>query len=181
MGLGLSVCYSVLKKHDGYISVTSRPGEGAVFTLYIPVLAEKTHKVKTKQTKPSSPKHILIMEDEIHVRALERAFLERLGYKVTEAGDGQEAIDRFKEAVLLNNPFDLVILDLTVRHGLGGQLTMEELLKEDSSVKAIIASGYLDEPVMERYNDYGFRGALKKPFSFEEFGEMVKKAIGTEA
>jgi len=181
VGLGLSVCYAVLKKHDGYIYVTSRPGEGAVFTLYIPVLAEKTHKVKTKQTKPSSPKQVLIMEDEIHVRALERAFLERLGYKVTEAGDGQEAIDRFKEAVLLNNPFDLVILDLTVRHGLGGQLTMERMLKEDSSVKAIIASGYVDEPVMERYNNYGFRGALKKPFSFEEFEEMVKKVIGTEA
>ncbi|MCX5818165.1 MAG: response regulator, partial [Proteobacteria bacterium] len=90
-------------------------------------------------------------------------------------------IDRYKEALLLNNPFDLVILDLTVRHGMGGQLAMEELLKEDPSVRVIIASGYVDKPVIEHYKDYGFRGALKKPFSFDEFEEMVKKVIGTEA
>ncbi|MCX5815968.1 MAG: CHASE domain-containing protein [Proteobacteria bacterium] len=182
MGLGLSVCYSVLKKHDGHIAVTSRPGEGTAFTLYLPALAEKAHAAKIERVAPpsSSPNRVLLMEDEIHVRALERAFLERLGYEVTETGDGREAIDCYKEALLLNNPFDLVILDLTVRQGLGGQLTMERLLKEDPSVKAIIASGYVDEPVIEHYKDYGFRGALKKPFSFEEFGEMVKKVIGTE-
>ncbi|MCX5817169.1 MAG: ATP-binding protein [Proteobacteria bacterium] len=181
VGLGLSVCYSVLKKHDGHIAATSRPGEGTTFTLYLPVLVEKAHKAKTKQTEPFSPNRVLIMEDEIHVRALERAFLERLGYEVTETGDGQEAIDRYKEALLLNNPFDLVILDLTVRHGMGGQLAMEELLKEYPSVRVIIASGYVDKPVIEHYKDYGFRGALKKPFSFDEFEEMVKKVIGTEA
>jgi len=179
VGLGLSVCYSVLKKHDGHIAVTSQPGEGSTFSLYLPEPAENVHKAKTKQT--NSTKRVLIMEDEIHVRALERAFLERLGYEVAEAGDGMEAIDRFKEAILLNNPFDLVILDLTVRHGMGGQLTMERMLKEYPSVNAIIASGYVDEPVIEHYKDYGFRGALKKPFSFEEFEEMVKKVIGTEA
>ena len=182
MGLGLSVCYSVLKKHDGHIAVTSRAGGGTAFTLYLPALAEKAHAAKIERVAPpsSSPNRALLMEDEIHVRALERAFLERLGYEVTETGDGREAIDRYKEAFLLNNPFDLVILDLTVCHGLGGQLTMERLLKEDPSVKAIIASGYVDEPVIEHYKDYGFRGALKKPFSFQEFGEMVKKVIGTE-
>ena len=179
VGLGLSVCYSVLKKHDGHIAVTSRPGEGATFTLYLPALAEKTHTAKIEQEAPSSSNRVLIMEDEIHVRALERAFLERLGYEVTETGDGREAIDRYKEALLLNNPFDLVILDLTVRQGLGGQLTMERLLKEDPSVKAVIASGYVDEPVVEHYKDYGFQGALKKPFSFEEFEEMVKTVIDT--
>ncbi|MCX5810603.1 MAG: response regulator [Proteobacteria bacterium] len=177
MGLGLSVCYSVLKKHDGHITVISRPGEGTTVTLYLPALAEKAQKVKAKQTEPSSPKRVLIMEDEIHVRAVERAFLEQLGYEVIEAGDGYETIDRYKEAMLLNNPFDLVILDLMVRQGLGGQLTMERLLKEYPSVRAIIASGYIDEPVIEHYKDYGFLGALKKPFSFEEFGEMIKTVI----
>lgn len=181
VGLGLSVCYSVLEKHDGHIAVTSKPEEGTAFTLYLPILAEKAHTAKIEQTAfSSSSNRVLIMEDEIHVRTLERAFLEELGFEVTETGDGQEAIDRYKEALLLNNRFGLVILDLTVRDGMGGQLTMEELLKEDPSVKAIITSGYVDEPVVEHYKDYGFQGALGKPFSLEEFGEMVKMVIGTE-
>ena len=178
-GLGLSVCYSILKKHGGHIDVASRPGEGTTFILYFPALFEKIKEATC--SFPSSRCRVLIMEDEEPVRIIERAFLEKLGYGVTETKDGQEAFDCYKEARLSQEPFALVILDLVVHQGLGGQLTMERLLKEDPSVKAIIASGYMDEPAIEHYKDYGFQGALKKPFSFDEFEKMVKSIIDSKA
>jgi CheY-like chemotaxis protein len=95
---------------------------------------------------------------------VEKAYLETLGYEVTAVNDGQEAIDTYQEAMQAQRRYDLVVLDLTVRHGMRGQLTMERLLKLDPSVRAVIASGYVDDPVMERYREYGFIGALKKPF-----------------
>jgi PAS domain S-box-containing protein len=174
-GLGLSVCYSILKKHGGHIAVTSQPGKGATFTLYLPAAAAK--KKETAQPMAVSRRRVLIMEDESNVRKVEKAFLTQMGFEVTETRDGQEAIDRYKEAFLSKDPFDLVILDLVVRKGLGGQLTMEKLTKEDPSVKAIITSGYADQPVIEHYREYGFQGALKKPFRFEQFSKIVKRVI----
>jgi two-component system cell cycle sensor histidine kinase/response regulator CckA len=175
LGLGLSVCHSVLTKHGGYITVASKPGNGATFTLYLPALAEKG-KEEAKLIS-SSCYRVLIMEDEGQIRKMERAFLEKLGYEVTEANDGQEALDLYKEAAVSNNPFDLVILDLMVRQGLGGILTMERLVRENQSVKAIAVSGYTDEPPIEHYKHYGFRGALEKPFSFEKFKNIVKAVM----
>ncbi len=167
-----------MKWNSPHIAVTSNPGKGTTFILYLPALAEKVKEVTS--SFPFSRYRVLIMDDEAHVRKMERAFLTQLGYEVTETKDGREAIDSYKEALLSNNPFDLVILDLLVRQGLGGQLTIERLLKEDPSVRAIIASGYSDDPVIEHYKDYGFRGVLKKPFRFQEFEEMVKTVIDTE-
>jgi two-component system, cell cycle sensor histidine kinase and response regulator CckA len=179
MGLGLSVCYSVLKNHDGYITVASQQGKGAVFTLYLPALTEKTR--PEEKGGETTRRRVLVMEDENRVREMERAFLERLGYEVTEAKDGREAIDRYRESLLSQNPFDLVILALVVRRGLGAQLTLEALLKEDPSVRAILVSGYMDEPVIEHYGEYGFRGVLKKPFRFGQFEKTVKTVINAEA
>jgi signal transduction histidine kinase len=175
-GLGLSVCYSILKKHDGYITAVSPQGKGAAFTLYLPALAEEVAKAVPA---PSSRPRILIMEDGVQVRKMERDFLEKLGYEVTETGDGQEALECYKEALLSKRPFDLVILDLIIRQGPGGILTMEKLLKEDPSVKAIVVSGYVNDPAMEDCRNYGFRGALKKPFNLMDFQKLVETVINT--
>jgi len=184
MGLGLTVCYSVLKNHDGHITVNSQPGKGASFVFYLPArmaLAADPAKVTTgkevKKTLSTGIVRVLIMDDEHHIRLIERAYLERLGYEVTDVKDGQEAIDTYREALQSGKPFDLVMLDLTVRHGLGGKLAMEGLLKIDPSIKAIIASGYVDDPVIENYNAYDFQGALTKPFKIEEMKYLVEKIL----
>ena len=184
MGLGLTVCYSVLKNHDGHITVNSQPGKGASFVFYLParpaLAVDPAKGIKGKEvekTLSTGPVRVLIMDDEHHIRLIERAYLERLGYEVTDAKDGQEAIDTYREALQSGNPFDLVMLDLTVRHGLGGKLAMEGLLKIDPSIKAIIASGYVDDPVIENYNAYGFQGALTKPFKIEVMKYLVEKIL----
>ncbi len=117
------------------------------------------------------------MDDEPSIRKVERAFLERLGCDVTDVADGREAIAAYRDALESGNPFDLVILDLTVRHGMGGQAAMEKLLQIDHDVRAIIASGYVDDPVLENYADYGFRGALKKPFRSEELKLLLEEIL----
>jgi CheY-like chemotaxis protein len=177
MGLGLSVCYSILKKHQGHIAVESSPGKGATVTLYLPAQALKGKEMHPAKSSAYGATRVLIMDDELHIREIERVYLEMLNYEVTEVKDGQEAIDAYKKALHSGTPFDLVILDLTVRQGLGGQLAMERLLKIDPEIKAIIASGYADDPVIEHYGRYGFRGALKKPFNGEEMKIAVEKIL----
>jgi PAS domain S-box-containing protein len=177
MGLGLSVCHSVLTKHGGQITVKSQFGAGTSFSLYLPTPTDMP-KVKEVETLSSTVKvRVLIMDDEPHICHIERAYLERMGYEVTDVGDGQKAIDAYTRAIRSGTPFDLVFLDLTVRQGMGGQLAMERLMKIDPAVKAIIASGYLDDPVIENYEAYGFRGALKKPFNREELESILEKIL----
>jgi two-component system cell cycle sensor histidine kinase/response regulator CckA len=177
MGLGLSVCYSVLKKHDGHITVKSQPGKGSSFVLYLPAQTDMAKEKEVKKLLSPGTVRVLIMDDEPHILEIERIYLERMGYEVTDARDGQEAIDAYRNAIQSGTPFDLVLLDLTVRQGLGGQAAMERMLKIDPSIKAIIASGFVDDPVIENFANYGFQGALKKPFKREEMKSLVEKIL----
>ncbi|MDD5475873.1 MAG: PAS domain S-box protein [Syntrophales bacterium] len=175
MGLGLAVCYSVLKKHSGTITFTSQPGKGSAFVIHIP--ARLGTAKASSDTQPSFHGRVLIMDDESHIRDVERAFLERLGCEVTEVQDGRQAIDSYSEGLVSGNTFDLVMLDLTVREGMGGLAAMEELLKIDPAVMAIIVSGFTDDIVVENYAVYGFLGALKKPFKGEELKRIVEELM----
>jgi PAS domain S-box-containing protein len=180
MGLGLSVCYSVLKKHEGYIFLDSKQGEGTTVKLYLPVLMIDHQTKEQKVPEPwarvsTNSLRVLLMDDEPSIREIVRSFLELLDCEVTEAKEGQEAIDLYTKALHEGAPFDLVILDLTVRHGLGGQPAMERLLKIDPKIKAIISSGYVSDPVIEQYERYGFLGSLKKPFKGNELKNLVEK------
>jgi two-component system, cell cycle sensor histidine kinase and response regulator CckA len=177
LGLGLAVCYSVLKKHGGKVEVKSQPGKSTSFFLYLPAKVVQAKEKAIKKDKLIGNVRVLIMDDNSDIREVERACLERLGHEVTGVKDGQEAIDTYKKAIACGAFFDLVILDLTVHQGLGGQQAMEELLKIDPAVRAIIASGYVDDPVIGNYTDYGFRGALKKPFKVEEMDNIVKRIL----
>jgi signal transduction histidine kinase/ActR/RegA family two-component response regulator len=177
LGLGLAVCYSVLKKHNGHIEAKLHPGQGASLVLYLPARADLIEGKEIKKMMPAGPFRILIMDDEPNIRELERVYLERMGYAVTDVKDGQEAIDNYKKAFDSGNPFNLVMLDLTVSRGLGGHLAMERLLKIDPSIKAIIISGYADDHIIENYSDYGFLGALRKPFKKEEIERLVEMIL----
>jgi len=177
LGLGLAVCYSVVKQHGGHITAQSSSGKGAAFVLYLPVRADMAITKEVKEPSATGTVRVLIMDDEPQIREIERIYLERWGYEVTEAQDGQEAIDAYKKAFDAGNPFDLVMLDLTVRQGMGGQMAMTHLLKINPAIKAIVASGYVADPVMEYYSNYGFLGAMKKPFQRAEMKYLVEKVL----
>jgi CheY-like chemotaxis protein len=177
LGLGLSVCYAVLQNHGGHIAVKSQPGKGASFVLYLPTQADLSQETGDNKDGQTCICRVLIMDDQPHIRLIERESLERMGCEVTDVKDGQEAVDAYQKAYDSGSPFDLVILDLTVRQGMGGQPAMEQLLKIDPSVRAIVASGYVDDPIMENYAHYGFQGTLKKPFKAEELKSLMAKIV----
>jgi PAS domain S-box-containing protein len=173
-GLGLSICYSIVKKHNGHITVDSRPGIGSVFTLYLPASEKEIPSVPEKQFEIKKGEgKILVMDDEIIIREVLASSLDDLGYEVEITQDGDEAIKAYKEATQSGKKFDAVILDLTVQGGKGGKETIAELLKIDSDVKAVVSSGYSEDPVMASPQEYGFQAAIVKPYKMEDLSQAL--------
>ena len=179
MGLGLAITYSIINSHDGYITVESEVGVGTTFTLFLPAHEKDIRELKPIEIlEPGKPSiragRILVMDDEESIRKLSKQRLGRLGYEPELAKDGTEAIELYKKAMNSGQPFDLVILDLTVKGGMGGKDAVKALLKIDPQVKAIVSSGYSNDPVMTDFKAYGFTGALHKPNTKKELIAVLK-------
>ena len=121
-------------------------------------------------------KKVLIMDDEEVIRTTTADMLEQLGYNHYSVGNGEEMLTRY-EAALSDDPFDLVILDLTIPGGMGGEKAVKKLLELNSSAVAVVCSGYATLPVMTEYESYGFQGRLLKPFTIEELSSLLKRLI----
>ena len=170
-----------MTKHDGLISADSKPGEGAVFTLCFPVAnaADLPPEVEPAALPTGSGK-VLIMDDEPSVSRVLKRMLERMGYQAEVAEDGQAALDAYKAALKTGKPYDAVIMDLTIPGGMGGKEAIVELSALDPKAKAIVSSGYSNDPVMSEYAASGFCGALSKPYKLEEVSEALRRAIGSK-
>lgn len=179
MGLGLTICLSVVEKHGGAIRVESTAGAGATFRIYLPASGKATAPAKTAVPgRLSRCGRILLMEDEEDVRKILGATLRRMGHEVELAQEGQSAVDMYGDSKEMGRPFDAVILDLTVRAGMGGSKTMEILLRMDPEVNAIVMSGYASDPVILEYERHGFKGALVKPFDMAKLQDLVAQVLG---
>lgn len=182
MGLGLSISHSIIKKHGGDIQVASKEGEGTTFFIYLPATEKAITTVvpaKRKLKEPSFPGmgKVLVMDDEEMIRKLCRQMLVYLGYEVVLSEDGGEAIELYKEAMESGHPFDLVMLDLTVRGGIGGEETISRLAEIDPGVKGIVSSGYSDNPILSDYESYGFCDAIAKPYKVHELGRALNRVL----
>ena len=178
MGLGLTICHTIMQRHGGAITVESQTGMGATFHLYLPASRPEIEMVESPvQKTPPWYGRILVMEDEEGVRTVIGASLERMGHEVELVEDGQRAVQAYGTAKDQGRPFDAVILDLTVRAGLGGRETMRELLRIDPDVKAIIMSGYAHDPVVLEPERHGFKGVLAKPFETGKLREIISQAV----
>ncbi len=175
-GLGLATSYSIIRKHGGYIQVKSHLGIGTTFTIYLPATLKKGPEVVGGRPAVIMGKgRILLMDDEEIVRETIGEMLSCLGYETEFAKDGVEAIDLYVESRKNNNPFDIVILDLTIPGGMGGEETMEELLNIDPDVKAVVSSGYANNRIMSDYARYGFVDVISKPYKLEELSETISR------
>jgi len=182
-GLGLAICHSIISKHKGYINVESTFGIGTTINVYLSASAKKETLVETKaqfKSKDGSDK-ILIMDDEEIVRIVASDMLEHLGYKPYTARDGAEAIALYKRAMKMARPFDAVIMDLTIRGGMGGKSAIKKLLKIDLDAKVIVSSGYSNDPIMADFQSYGFSGVISKPYKVFEVSEVLKKILQKES
>ncbi len=177
-GLGLSVVYSIIKNHVGHISVESEIGTGTTFTIYLPASDKQIEEKETlEDTFADGEGKILLMDDEEIIRDSLGQLLTHKGYKVVLAKDGNEAIEFYKEAMKASKPFDAVILDLTIRGGMGGKEAMKKLREIDPDVKAIVASGYSNDPVLANFKKYGFVGIFAKHDKTEELGKTLHQVI----
>ena len=123
---------------------------------------------------------VLIMDDEEAMREMLTIMLDHIGHAVMVAADGEEAIELFRKAKQSGDDFDAVILDLTVRRGMGGKKAIEGLLEVDPEVKVIASSGFHCDPVMANYRDYGFRAVLCKPYQMAELKAVLQHLIGSQ-
>ena len=175
-GLGLAVSYSIIKNHDGHITAESEYGNGTTFYIYLP--ASKRYlpaKAEVRKVSYKSGERILILDDDQDVLDVATNMLNMMGYKTEVAKDGAEALVLYDKAQRIGKPFDAVILDLTIPGGMGGKETMQELSNLNPELKALVSSGYANDPILANYEEYGFHGAVTKPYNMGKIGEAFNK------
>lgn len=184
-GLGLTAALSIIRKHGGDIQFESTEGRGTTFHILLPVAeqgeaAQNGKPSSTVDDLPPLGQRILIMDDEPAIRELTGLALERLGFSAVTAENGEEAIRLFEQALREEQPFGMVILDLMVPHGMGGKEAIQHLRKLDSRVKAVVSSGYSNDPVIASPTTYGFDEALAKPFTIDELAKLLREQFQVE-
>ena len=168
-GLGLATAYSMVRQHDGFVTAESKLGAGATFSIYLKA-SNAAFQLQTQEQKKTmsglSKGKVLVLDDEECITAVASKMLKKVGYSVGIANAGEQAVKIFKDAKEDSEPFDVVILDLAVGSGIGGKEVIRIIRKEDPSIKAIVSSGYFDDPIMANYEEYGFDKVVTKPYTF---------------
>ena len=179
-GLGLATAYSIVKNHNGLMTVESEVHVGTTFTIYLPAALDQEMPVEAPRTfTPAMPGtgRVLVVDDEDAIRDLVEFTLTRLGYKVWQAATALAGVNIYREKFEAGERFDAVILDLTLPGGIGGKEALKKLIEIDPTVNAIVSSGYATDATMSRYQDFGFRGVIAKPYEAAELGKIVHDVI----
>jgi len=180
-GLGLAVCHSIIAKHDGRIEVSSVPGRDTTFTIVLPASQKTSVAARQVERAAGLPTQgrILVMDDEETIRQIAQKMLRRMGHEVDTVEGGRQAIKDYQQAMTTGRRYDLVIMDLTIPGGMGGQEAIAKLHERYPTAKAIVASGYANDPVMAACQDYGFLAVIIKPFQLTDLRDMVAKILET--
>ena len=179
-GLGLATIFSIIEKHSGAITVTSEVGMGTIFTIYLPATDKESEPEITQDiefTTSGKTANVLVMDDEKIVREVCSMMLETLGYTPIAVSEGKSLLDMYKRKMNTSEAFDLVILDLTIPGGMGGEETIKHLLKLDPNAKCIVSSGYYDNPVMANYKSYGFKSVVSKPYTVLKLDKTIQEVL----
>lgn len=190
-GLGLTVCESIARSHNGFLSIDSRYGSHTTARLFIPTLRQTwdTERTRTGEARrPSAStdedndghRRILILEDERPIRILMGLSLKKDGYKVVETAEGSETVSAYSKALEEGRRFDLVIMDLSIPNGMGGAEAIQQIRHTDPEVLAVVSSGYSDDPVMSNYEHYGFSAVLPKPYEPSSLRQLAHRLITGE-
>lgn len=181
-GLGLATAFAICRNHGGGLTFDSQAGEGTTFTAYFPASHDRAEAaVIAPSAEPDGIGSILVLDDEPLVRRILQRMLGKWGYEVEVVADGGAAVQRYIERLQEGRKFDLLLMDLTIPGGMGGQQAMAEILRHDPGARAIVASGYSDDPTMADFRAAGFAAALTKPFRAEDLARAVQAAMPARA
>jgi signal transduction histidine kinase/DNA-binding NarL/FixJ family response regulator/HAMP domain-containing protein len=186
-GLGLATAYSVVRRHGGHLAVSSRPGAGSTFRVYLPAAHPSAPAAEGAEPSPGrSPpppplprRRVLVMDDEAMIREVAAEILLAAGYEVETAAAGEQAVAAYARARDTGNPFAAVVLDLTVPGKMGGLETLERLRELDPDVRGVVSSGYSNDPAMAEHERYGFRARVRKPYRMAELLAALEEALRT--
>lgn len=177
-GLGLAICHSIVRRHNGTIAVESSPGTGTTFFIYLParpggfvVQANREGALAVERR----PMRILVMDDDPMIREVLGAMLDLLGHQVLLAQDGDEAIKKYQQAQESGALIDLIIMDLVIPGGMGGKEAVREIHRLCPDARVIVSSGYSSDPVLANYRDYGFSATMVKPYQLKELARVINE------
>jgi CheY-like chemotaxis protein len=174
-GLGLATSFSIVKQHGGIIEVQSEAGVGSTFFIYLPASGKNMAMAAEGEISPrTGGGKILVMDDDEMVRTLAARMIAKLGYGVEFAVNGEEALAKYAQAREAGRAYDVVILDLTIKGGMGGKETIARLVALDPGVRAMVSSGYSDDQVMANFREHGFQAALAKPFTMAKLSKTLQ-------
>lgn len=177
-GLGLASAYFIIKKHDGHIGVESEVGTGTTVHIYLPRSVKELARTDAKEeVLITGTGRLLIMDDEEIIRDVASEYAKQIGFVCEVANDGIEVIEKYTKARDGGEPFDVVIMDLTVRGGMGGTEAVKRMLEIDPDARVIVSSGYSEDPVMSDYKKSGFCGVLAKPYTVARLSEVLDEAM----
>ena len=178
-GLGLSIVHSIITKHEGVIKVDSCPAGGTTFSIYLPatILVPDVEDTPQKELVLAGKGRVLVMDDDKVICKVACDMLNYLGYESCQVYDGAEAIMLYREEAEAGRPFDVVIMDLTIPGGMGGEEAIKRLLEIDPQVKAIVSSGYAKGVILNNYQEYGFYNTVSKPYELKDLSRVLQEAI----
>ncbi len=179
-GLGLAMVYGIIKQHDGYINVYTKPGKGTTFNIYLPIIQAELEDIKQDEIaliKKGRGETILVVEDDFQVRSFVKKLLKQYGYNIMEAIDGEEAITIFKKS---RDDIQLVISDVMMPRKNGKEM-YEELRKITPDIKVIFTSGYLPDIIQKKEFSGEIINFISKPILPQELLTKVYETLNTPA
>jgi|GEM_PF-6756627 len=178
-GLGLATAHSIIKRHEGLLTMEATAGRGSTFDIYLPASSATSVPEEPIVSSPETlHANVLVMDDEPAVRGVYGAMLQRVGCHAEFAKNGEDAVDRYEAARRAGASFDVVILDLTVPGAMGGRAALDRLRQIDPHVRAIVSSGYSGDPVLADPAAHGFAARITKPFHPKDLSSALVQALG---